>query len=222
MRSLISLLLLIIFSNTKAQNLIINGSFEDANICTEIKQPCSPSAWFYTKSHPHGFSIKSSIKASDGDHILQIAAINAKDDTRSYWQTMLQCKLIKGEEYVISVDIAAISVGPNLNDLGFYFTDSFQYALTDTILQPSDYQSMKDAKVKRLSDGWYRLQKKFIADNNNQIMVVGNFTKESNKQILSKRNTSATITYFIDKLSLIPSSKTLAPIIKHLLTLYMH
>ena len=104
--------------------------------------------------------------------------------------------------------MTAMSVGPNLNDLGFYFTGHFLHATTDTLLQPSNYQSMIDAKVKRLSNGWYRLQKKFTADSDNQMMVIGNFSPESNKQIISKRNTSASISYFIDKLSLTPSGKT--------------
>lgn len=31
------------------QNLVPNGTFEDVNLCTERKQPCSPSGWFYIK-----------------------------------------------------------------------------------------------------------------------------------------------------------------------------
>lgn len=33
-----------------AQNLILNGNFEDVNICTEMNAPCSPEAWRQTCS----------------------------------------------------------------------------------------------------------------------------------------------------------------------------
>lgn len=202
MRCLLLFTGLLLHLSPRAQNLVINGSFEDANVCTEIHQYCSPSAWFYIKNHPQGYSLYSPITPSDGSVMLKLFAVNITSGKRTYWQTMLQCSLIKGKEYRISVDMTAEQKGPNLNDLGFYFTDHFLYATTDTLMQPPRYLSMMDAKVKRLSNGWFRLQKKFIADSDYQFMVIGNFSPETNKEIGLKRKTPGNIAYFIDNLSI--------------------
>ena len=33
-----------------AQNLLLNGDFEEENICSEYKVNCAPEAWLYTVS----------------------------------------------------------------------------------------------------------------------------------------------------------------------------
>jgi outer membrane protein OmpA-like peptidoglycan-associated protein len=190
-----------------AQNLVINGSFEDANICSEIHQFCSPSAWFYIKNNPKGFGLNPVVLPSDGKAVLQLYAVDAITGNRTYWQTMLLCPLVKGGKYEIRVDITAAREGPNLNDIGFYFTDHFLFAHGDTIMQPARYVSLIGAKVKRLKNGWFRVKKEFIAEENVQFMVIGNFVSESNRDIQAKRNTMGSLSVFIDDLAIVPGGK---------------
>lgn len=193
---------LLLYFSAGAQNLVINSSFEDANECTEIHQYCSPAAWFYIKNHPQGYALYSPFQPSDGSIMLKLFAVNVNTGKRTYWQTMLKCSLVKGKEYNLAVDMTAEEIGPNLNDIGFYLTDHFLYATTDTLMQPSNYLHMQDAKTKRLRNGWFHLQKKFIADSNYQFIVIGNFSPETNKEIGLKRKTTANIAYYIDNLSI--------------------
>lgn len=204
------------FSSARAQNLVINGSFEDANTCTEIKQPCSPAAWFYTKPNPTGYSLTPVIAPSTGNRLLQLTVADAISPNRTYWQTMLHCPLIKGSTYELMVDIAAWVEGPNLNDIGFYFSDSLHHYLDDTVLHFSNCLSVTDAKVKRLSNGWFRLRKKFIAAGDQQFLLIGNFSPESNKSIILARKRTQSILLFIDNLSIEPEEKLACPVNQHL------
>lgn len=206
MKLLLSFCLLISLSSS-AQNLVINGSFEDPNVCSEIHQFCSPSAWFYIKNHPQGYGLNPVIQPSDGKCLLQLYAVNAVTGKRTYWETMLLCSLVKGKEYTISVDMSATETGPNLNDLGFLFTDNFIIASTDTLMQPSNYVTLLDARAKRLKNGWFRVEKKFTADADHRFLVIGNFSSQSNKEIGLQRKSSTNISYFIDNLSIVPNYK---------------
>jgi hypothetical protein len=40
-----------------SQNLVANGSFEDANLCTEFQKYCAPEAWVATSGQAMGIII---------------------------------------------------------------------------------------------------------------------------------------------------------------------
>jgi outer membrane protein OmpA-like peptidoglycan-associated protein len=180
------------------QNLVANGSFENINICTEFKMPCSPNAWFSTRTlSSNGFSHFPGFPAPDGMNCLKLSVASRVSAGREYWQTMLLCPLEAGARYKISVKLASPFIGPNLNDMGFYFTDSLLFSREDTLLQPGSYIDLLGAKIKTLRNGWFALEKEFRADQSKRFLVMGNFSKESNRQILAKRNIMAPNLYLL-------------------------
>lgn len=158
-----------------AQDLIFNGNFEDINYCKELKQPCSPSAWFYVNNNPLGYH-----KRKEADHHENYALFFGGFGKNQYWQTILADKLIPGEEYVISFDIS--TKNPFLDDYGFLFTDNFLFAACDIALDPKNYITMSGGNEKGLKSGWTHVEKRFIADSEFKCLVVGNFGKSSGKQ----------------------------------------
>src|SRR5690349_2150433 len=97
----ISLLILAVtcFTHSYSQELVINGSFDDVNVCEEYKAKCSPSAWFYINDGPKGFQVR--------EGYLSLNAVNVtnaknKQETRQYWQTKLLCKTEFGKKYNVS------------------------------------------------------------------------------------------------------------------------
>lgn len=196
------------------QNLVPNGTLEDANICTERQQPCSPSGWFYIrKGEVSGYFSPS---VGNGYRYLMLLTANSENAIRTYWETMLLCPLVPGEKYTVRLRVASNGVGPNLHDIGFYFTDSLLFAGEDTLLRPDNYLQFADAKVEELPHYWFKLEKEFTVSEAHQYLIVGNFSRESNRKIIRERNfKEREMRMMIDDLEIIPENKAICAGAQH-------
>ncbi|HEX3933026.1 MAG TPA: hypothetical protein VHW43_00015 [Puia sp.] len=168
------------------QNLVANPSFEDVNICSELHQPCSPSAWwFVNRTVTSGYFPR--YPSATGERHLQIVAASRQTTNRQYWETMLLCPLQAGEKYSIDLKIASLKEHPNLRDIGFWFNDRFVFSKLDTLLQPRTYLRFTDAKMKDLKNGWFEISKEFTPSRNASFLIIGNFNGLSNADILDQR-----------------------------------
>jgi outer membrane protein OmpA-like peptidoglycan-associated protein len=202
----------------RCQDLVPNGDFEKANICTEQLSQCSPAAWFnslkyggYGYNHPpmggasgYGYIHPPTVGASGRDYLILVAAAMPKD-RRDYWETMLLCRLEPGQLYHISLSVAADKIGPNLNDIGFYFTHNFIFSLHDSLFQPdAGVVGFKDAKVHRLSNGWFSVQKDFRPTTSAQFLIIGNFSRKTNAEIIgTRRPQDSVVRIFVDDVSIL-------------------
>lgn len=210
-------LLLIVFefvtgSVLYGQNLVINSDLEAVNICDEHHAKCSPAGWFYFKADPSGYLIPGTndktISASGMQHLILVAAAE-QDSVRDYWQTKLLCTLEPKKKYSISLKVSAPWASPNLTDIGFWFTNQFIYARKDTLLQPDHYVGFLDAKIKSLKNGWFLVNKEIELQDTASVLVIGNFSKEKNKEILFKRHRDIQpVTVFIDDIQVICDKAT--------------
>ena len=172
-----------------SQNLVLNSSFEDFYRCDGPAKPERPYGWFnaakafYSGYYPN-------IPGSTGDRNLDIIIGCDYREMRSYWETTLLQKLQKGKRYKIKLSVAStFGEGPNLNDIGFYFADSMAFTTkADTILQPAEFIGFLDSKVGKPRDRWFSIEKEFTATNNNQILIVGNFSKKDYQEIVTDRD----------------------------------
>jgi len=196
----------------QAQNIVPNSSFEYINICDEFHSPCSPGAWFAAnKKNANGYYHPNNAPAASGGRYLALAVVKA-DSTRQYWETMLLCGLTAGEKYEVSVKIAAGKTGPNMNDIGFYFTNRFISSDKDTLLQPAGYLPFRDAKVTKLENNWFLLSKEFTALTGARFLIIGNFSPESNSSIFKKRNNRDTvIRLLVDDIVISPENRITCP-----------
>jgi len=200
----ILILSFLIISITHSQNLLPNPSFEDQNICDEHTAKCSPAAWFFSRQvTAQGFyTIK--VPGIVGNNYLGLIAAQPNSEKRSYWETRLLCGIEKGKKYIIRLQVAADQVGPNLNHIGIYFTNNFIFSWTDTLMQPDNYISLHDAKVKKLKNQWFLIEKEFEATENSSHFIIGNFSQTSNTEILLKLGVKTSYNILIDDLSLTP------------------
>jgi outer membrane protein OmpA-like peptidoglycan-associated protein len=185
-----SLLLVLLCSSkfSHAQNLVPNYSFEDVNICTEFNQQCSPSAWFFMRiPSAQGYMAIDNVPSPTGQRHLNIKVLNRNCKGRQYWQCKLLCKLREGMRYHISIKIASPYVSPNLNDIGFYLTDSLIFSLNDSTIQPKNYISFLHAKVQKLKNNWIVLKTEFVSTCHSQFLMIGNFSDENDSIVLDKR-----------------------------------
>jgi flagellar motor protein MotB len=203
-----------------AQNIVVNGDLEDVNICVEHNALCSPAGWFYFKADPVGYlnpgSANKSISAS-GIHHFNLMAASAQDSSRDYWQTKLLCPVEPGKKYSISLKISATWADPNLNDLGFWFTNKFIYTSKDTLLQPDNYVGFLDAKVKSMKNGWFLINKEITVSDTASILVIGNFSKEKNSDLFAKRHRDIkSISIFVDDIQINCNNETACIIDSHI------
>lgn len=219
MKLILTILILTLVSvKILAQNLIVNSSFEDINICEEIRKPCSPSGWFFasklaTRGYPLTGDISSiDVAGSTGSKYLILMVASKEAQTRDYWETILMKKLEIGRKYRISFKITALNKGPNLNDIGFYFTDRLLYSKRDTIIQldPANYIDFTKSKVKKLNLNWFSIEKDFIATKESSILIIGNFSKSNNKVIARNRGVRE-VSLVIDDVSVIDDRFTNFP-----------
>ncbi len=211
MKQALIFLALLIFKNIHGQNIVPNGSFEDVNICPEFHQPCSPSGWFYINHLVRGY-FNSSIKPIRGDKDLTLVVVDTASSNRDYWQTMLLCPLEPGKNYKVSLKLASENIGPNLHDIGLYFTDSFLFIKKDSMIQPMTYLNFLNARIKKLKHGWLEVQKEFTATSANHFLIIGNFSDKTNRQIANERAISIKRLYLsVDDLTIISTDEVSCP-----------
>src|SRR5258708_15873232 len=124
---------------------------------------------------------------------------------------MLLCPLQAGERYTVSLKVASpgnkaalSTICPNLRDIGLWFTTSFIFVQGDSILQPRSYLSFTDATKKDLKNGWFEVKKEFVPTTNSTILIVGNFARAANADIMEQRNLSnPTIDILVDDISVV-------------------
>jgi outer membrane protein OmpA-like peptidoglycan-associated protein len=206
-----TLLLFLLGQRTKGQNLVPNPSFEDVNICSEYNQPCSPSAWFFlSRKLTTGYFPR--FPSATGSRHLQIVVASRQTVNRQYWETMLLCPLEPGERYSVSLKIASPRNGtqlsttcPNLRDIGLWFTTRFVFVQGDSILQPRSYLSFVGATTRDLKNGWFEIKKEFVPTANSTILIVGNFYRVANTDIMDQRNNpNPSIDILVDDLAVVP------------------
>lgn len=209
------LLMLYLGQRIQAQNLVPNPSFEDVNICSEYDQPCSPSAWFYlSRKFTTGYFPR--YPSATGSRHLQMVAATRETPNRQYWETMLLCPLTAGERYAVSMKVAAPAnraelskTCPNLRDVGLWFTNRFVFVQGDSILQPRGYLSFTNASVTNLKNGWFEIKKEYVASANATILIVGNFSRLMNIDIMDQRDaTTPTIDILVDDIAVVPMKAT--------------
>ena len=211
MRLALVFIILIVFKTVDGQNIVPNGSFEDVNICTEFHQPCSPSGWFYINHLVRGY-FKSNIKPIGGDKDLNLVVVDTGSSNRDYWQTMLLCPLEMGKNYKVSLKLASDYIGPNLHDIGLYFTDTLLFFSKDSVIQPMNYLNFLDARIKKLKNGWFEVQKEFTATAANHFLILGNFSDKTNKQITKEREISIKRLFLsVDDLTIISAKEISCP-----------
>lgn len=202
MRFLVGPLFLLLPFLCLSQGLLINGDFEEENICSEYKVNCAPEAWL-TDDDVFNNYYKDPYYAYHGSHCMSIIAGYAgKTSKRTFIRSRLLCGLRKGSQYKVEFFIR--SQHPILDSVGVYFSSNdllFDRRSLQAI-QPSVYLGDINKQFKK-DDSWQQVTFIYTAKGDESFIVIGNFSKKdiSGETGLPMENR---FFVFVDMISLVP------------------
>jgi len=185
-------------SDCNSQNLLANSSFEDANYC-EGKIPCSPAGWFSVSNWPSGY-FKNIVQAFHGEQSLGFVVASGKGKLRNYWQTRLLCKPPEAEQVVLKFMLYPVQNLFNPVNFGFAFAEHTLKSEQDTLLQLNNYINLSKASIRKTKSGWYEVELSCFVPSNGNYLLLGNFDTSTTTKVKYEE-------YYLDKISLVPSTK---------------
>jgi outer membrane protein OmpA-like peptidoglycan-associated protein len=183
------------------QNLIANGSFEDANTCTESDAECAPEAWKTTSPFLlvyGGLSNKS----------VAFTVFNPSvPNTRKYLQIKLLCPLVKDKLYRFSLRLVPGSM--QIESIGVLFSDSIIFYDQDILIKikPTiDLSSQMLKILKRRKREWNQFTVEYRALGFEKYLIIGNFQSDAEqiRTFVDKPKNFTNYLYGIDDVELIP------------------
>jgi outer membrane protein OmpA-like peptidoglycan-associated protein len=177
MKFLFNQIFILVSLSSYSQNLLVNGGFEDENICTEYHINCSPEGWIATADTYYNF-FKIPNLAHKGQHCVAIEAGSSKRQfSRTYIRTQLLCGLRKGSKY--RIDFYIKSRHDILDSIGVYFTPYdflFEKQVRYRII-PSKYVAGAVTQPANGDTNWQKVSMEYIATGTEVFLTLGNFSK---------------------------------------------
>ena len=194
------LLLSFFYYHGAAQNLVVNGSFEDENICTEYAKNCAPEGWMISTLLSN-FYFDDSVNAYDGRHFIgMVAGGNGRYGSRNFLSCQLLCGLQPGSSYQLQFFIRAGE--ENLDSVGILFSDddlmNRKWGIKNVL--PDFWLSNKYISSKRLP--WMQVSTIYKATGKESFLNVALFKKNPPDRYRSPSNPD--FSFFIDSVSLTP------------------
>jgi outer membrane protein OmpA-like peptidoglycan-associated protein len=178
---LISCLLFFGCKTVYSQNLLVNGGFEDENICTEYQKDCAPEAWIATSLYYNYYfavPLKRLAKAHTGTHYVGLGAGSlGMQGIRNFIRARLLCGLQKGHQYKLEMYI--LSLHPILDSIGVYFSpQDFLYERRYFKLITPQLWSINGLDTTITALGiWKKVQLLYTADGTEGFITIGNFKR---------------------------------------------
>ena len=197
---IVSLVLLPYFSFS--QNLLVNGGFEDENICLEYKVNCAPEGWI-SSGDAFANYFKNAARAYHGEHCVAIeAGFSFKSYQRTFIRSKLICGLRKNHQYKLEFYIK--SPHPILDSIGVIFT-SFDFLFGQRKLQNiSPTLFIKAARGHFEKDSsWQKVSMLYTATGDEAFISIANFSRRDVNGS-TNINMEKHFFVFIDDISLVP------------------
>ena len=202
MRLLYLLLALCPFS-TFCQNLLVNGGFEEENICAEYKINCAPEAWMYSVPS-YSYFHKGESQAYRGTYFVAFIAGHAlKPYNRTFVRSRLLCRLQSGQTYQLRFFIK--SPHPVLDSVGVLFTShDFLYDKRPLHkVTPSVFLANASKKPVAGHTGWQEVIINYTAFGHEGYITLGFFRK---RDLIGSTGVEKEANYLVmlDEISMVP------------------
>lgn len=204
-------LLICINSSCFSQDLLVNPSFEDVNICTEYNAPCCPAGWFSSCLSGDNYILHTNYHHDVlfGDAYAIVPIFNySYANYRDYLESGILCPLQKGRKYSLSFWIGDKKYKEF--KIGIFFGDRWIFMANPLIIRvsPAIVFTQNDviSKIKYMGLVWYHVKKDFVSKDNAGVIIIGNFfDDETTKEFIpGGRKRKGVVYYAIDSIDLAP------------------
>lgn len=184
-----------------SQNLILNGGFEDENICTEFKVNCAPEAWISNGSALASY-FRDPNRAHKSEHCMSIqAGHSTRPFRRNFIRSQLLCRLKKGNKYRLSLFIK--SPHPILDSIGAYFgpIEPLTERKPTQLLSASLY--FGDSNAFKKDSSWQPVTADYTATGEEVFITIANYSHNdiNGNTGISRQNY---FLVYLDDISLVP------------------
>jgi outer membrane protein OmpA-like peptidoglycan-associated protein len=181
-----------------SQNLIMNQSFEDENICTEIKKPCAPEAWMSNSFRGNYYFIDPRYSYTGERFIGLLLSGSSKMENRHFIRSRLLCGLRKGSKYRLELFVR--SMQPDIDSIGVLFSpgDPLYNKVGIKGQKPNFLIENGLGSVPYNRGDWVKVSYVYTATGSEDYIVIADF-KRTPHLWQSKQDY-----YFIDEVSLVP------------------
>ncbi len=160
-----------------SQNLVANGGFEEANLCTEYHKYCAPEAWVATSGQANYYFGDMAI-AYEGFHYVGLTAGSVnKRGVRNFLITQLLCGLRKGKQYMLEFQVCATN--KVLDSIGVYFSpEDYLYERRNfREVQPALWYVRSGAALSQPPNKWQKARFVYTATGNEAFLTIGLFKR---------------------------------------------
>jgi outer membrane protein OmpA-like peptidoglycan-associated protein len=180
-----------------AQNLLVNGDFEEENICTEYGKNCAPEGWIVSSLQSQ-FYFDDEKNAYAGKHFLGlVAGRNGRYNTRNFVSSQLLCGLRPGAYYRLRLFARK----------GFADSVGIAFTADDPLFRKTGLKGIQPVLL--LSDSlsetahprWQRFEARFQATGRETFLVLANFQHRPADFVPATR---ADFDLYLDSISLLP------------------
>lgn len=184
-----------------AQNLLMNGGFEDENICTEYQKNCAPEGWISTSLFAD-YYFDDAPNAFEGQHFVGLVlADSARPAGRNFLRSRLLCGLRRGAKYTLQFYIR--SKHDVFDSIGVYFSSTDFLYQKEKLRNTTPQILLKDDQHFLPSQEWQKASAVYTATGDENYLVLGDF-KKGVHDLKGNRDLGKFYYFFIDSISLTP------------------
>jgi outer membrane protein OmpA-like peptidoglycan-associated protein len=190
-------------------NFLLNGGFEDINVCTEYHAECGVEAWFYLKD------VKAEMISSENDPLLGNNSFAIFYNWREYGGftpvigTILPCELQKGAIYIFSGIVnanlnARLIFKPGIALGEKFFVPKRPFSAT---MQPDSIIDISHIA----GTNFYKFTYRFTATGKEKYLTFGSFIEEDNSSGKSNLTGVQVVSLLLDNFQLTAANNAEAP-----------
>jgi outer membrane protein OmpA-like peptidoglycan-associated protein len=197
------LLLAIFFSPLllASQNLLMNGGFEEENICHEYAKNCAPEGWISTSLYSD-YYFDDKPNAFRGEHFIGLVLANAdRPALRNFLRSRLLCGLRKGAQYKLEFQIRSLHNA--FDSIGVYFSSNDFLYQKEKLRASKPQLYINSNKVLVPQKEWQKVSLVYTASGEENFIVIGDFKMRGHRLGINP-DLGRNFYFFLDDITLTP------------------
>jgi len=185
-----------------AQNLLMNGGFEEENICMEYEKNCAPEGWISTSLYAD-YYFDDAPNAFEGKHFTGLI-LSRKDrpTVRNFLRSRLLCGLRKGAQYKLEFYLR--SRHRIFDSVGVYFSANDFLYQKDRLLNARPQLFIARGNQLKPTEEWQKVEFTYTANGTENFINIGDFNPRGHDFKFGVADLNHSFYFFIDKVSLVP------------------